>query len=323
MATIEDFEDQSLSEYGGDTGSYSITTSGAHDGTYGLEVSSAALRAISTTNYSLSDGNKYQWWANFSTANGNSHQQTLFFTQDETNNPHCYLCRFRHGINQPGDSRIELLVQDGGGTTSLASQSQISVGTGWYQFEFVAKTDGTREFALLSNDDGVEIRISATDTTWNSGGLGFNIDNGGGSSDTMYWDTIEDASLGGSVVDGIETVSSSGLKTEASSALSSQFPASGSFTVETNSATSVGSSAATLNGELTDLGTESSVDVFFRWSEFAEDQWFETAKTTLTSTGTFSESISGLTSSTTHDFYAVAETPDLEGAGEVLQFTTT
>jgi hypothetical protein len=82
-------------------------------------------------------------------------------------------------------------------------------------------------------------------------------------------------------------------------------------TVETNPAGNVTSDSATLNGNLTDLGTASSVDVSFVWGTTPGGPYDnETTATppTMTAAGTFSASLSGiLLPGTTYYFEAKAD----------------
>ena len=96
--------------------------------------------------------------------------------------------------------------------------------------------------------------------------------------------------------------------------------------ISTLEASSIGFDDATLNGELTDLGEESEVDVFFEWRETGETSWNETTKVERTSTGTFDETISDLDDDTEYEFRAVVEW-DEDGStekreGSTLTFTT-
>ena len=94
-------------------------------------------------------------------------------------------------------------------------------------------------------------------------------------------------------------------------------------TVATNAATAVDSSQATLQGDLTDLGGADSVDVHFRWGT---DPNLETYSTTinqeLTTTGTFSHTLSGLDPDTTYYFQAIATNTAGTDYGDILSFTT-
>jgi len=80
------------------------------------------------------------------------------------------------------------------------------------------------------------------------------------------------------------------------------------YNVTTNSASRVGSSSATLNGDLTGLGGYSSVEVrFVYWEKNNKDSTrTKTDFQSKSSTGTFSDSVSGLKSGTTYVFIANA-----------------
>ncbi len=97
------------------------------------------------------------------------------------------------------------------------------------------------------------------------------------------------------------------------------------FAVETDAATGVDASSATLNGNLTGLGGASSADVQFKyWVQGQQSTTTQfTSFQTLTSTGTFSASVSGLSANTTYVFRAQAR--DSAGtwtAGTTLTLTT-
>lgn len=94
--------------------------------------------------------------------------------------------------------------------------------------------------------------------------------------------------------------------------------------VTTNSASGVGETEATLNGDLIGLGQETQVDVFFQYREQGAGTWQETPRQTTTTTGSFSEAVSGLSNNTTYEFRAAVE---WDGGGEqnfgsILTFIT-
>ena len=93
--------------------------------------------------------------------------------------------------------------------------------------------------------------------------------------------------------------------------------------VSTDSASGVGTDTATLNGTLSDLGGASSSDVHFEYRQVGADSWSTTTAQTLSSTGAFDESVSNLSSSTDHEFRAVAEASDGDtDIGTTSAFTT-
>ena len=96
-----------------------------------------------------------------------------------------------------------------------------------------------------------------------------------------------------------------------------------SLVVTTGDATDVGTDSATLNGSLDDLGGASSADVYFEWRESGAASWNTTAAQTLSSTGSFSDDVTGLSSGTDYEFRAVADASDGDSdAGTTNTFTT-
>lgn len=94
--------------------------------------------------------------------------------------------------------------------------------------------------------------------------------------------------------------------------------------VTTDEATGVGETTATLNGSLTDLGGASSVDVYFEYRETTVTSWSTTAAQTLSETGSFSRSLSGLDDGVDYELRAVASASNGDtDTGTAVSFTTT
>ena len=90
--------------------------------------------------------------------------------------------------------------------------------------------------------------------------------------------------------------------------------------VTTNSASDITTNSATLNGNLTDTGGASSVDVYFEYGETIS-YGLTSATQNRSTTGTFSIPISGLDPYKTYHFRAVAE-GDGSAVGGDKEFTT-
>jgi len=92
--------------------------------------------------------------------------------------------------------------------------------------------------------------------------------------------------------------------------------------VSTLDATGVSGDTATLNGEITSLGDEASVDVFFRY-RVQNGEWVETEeKQTISEAGTFNEDIINLQSNENYEYKAVVEWNGYEDTGEMNTFFT-
>jgi hypothetical protein len=85
----------------------------------------------------------------------------------------------------------------------------------------------------------------------------------------------------------------------------------------------VTSSGATLLGELDHVGGAESVEVFFEWRPSGTDDWNATDERTRTSTGPYSEEVSGLSADTEYEVRAAVSASDGdETASAPLTFTT-
>ena len=95
------------------------------------------------------------------------------------------------------------------------------------------------------------------------------------------------------------------------------------FLVSTDSATEVAGDSATLNGTLDDLDGASSADVYFEYRETGASSWTTTSTRTLSSTGSFSQSVSGLDTGTEYEYRAVGSAGDGDtDTGGTVTFTT-
>lgn len=94
--------------------------------------------------------------------------------------------------------------------------------------------------------------------------------------------------------------------------------------VSTDAATSVGTNSATLNGSLDTFDNfGDDADVSFEWGQQGNSLPNTENAGTLASPGVFDANLSGLTSGTTYEFRAVAESEGIRAEGAILTFTTT
>lgn len=91
--------------------------------------------------------------------------------------------------------------------------------------------------------------------------------------------------------------------------------------VDTDPATDVGYTSATLNGDLLDMGNASSVDVWFEWGQKGDGLPNSTTRQSRTSAGSFSEDVT-VSDGTTYEFEAYSDTGSIVESGGVLEFTT-
>jgi subtilisin len=92
--------------------------------------------------------------------------------------------------------------------------------------------------------------------------------------------------------------------------------------VETCDATNISSTQATLNGQLTTLGSFASVKVWFAIAKVGENVSYDTPMQTMTNTGLFSYNKTGLLPGTQYWFFAIAYNGVNAVIGNELVFTT-
>ncbi|MBI2853339.1 MAG: S8 family serine peptidase [Chloroflexi bacterium] len=114
-------------------------------------------------------------------------------------------------------------------------------------------------------------------------------------------------------VDGLENIGALGAGRSAGYALKG-------LRVATSAASSIGTTTATLNGNLSSLGTSPSVSVSFQWSTAPGTYPNETPPSVMTTTGAFAANLSGLTANGTYYFRAKAA-GSVVAYGSELSFT--
>ncbi|WP_254272276.1 hypothetical protein [Haloarcula marina] len=97
----------------------------------------------------------------------------------------------------------------------------------------------------------------------------------------------------------------------------------GGPTVTTEAVTDVTAVSATLNGTLSDLDGADSAACYFEWRQVGGTDWNATTSETLSTTGSFSASLTGFDDSVDYEYRAVADAADGESTtGSTVRFTT-
>ena len=94
------------------------------------------------------------------------------------------------------------------------------------------------------------------------------------------------------------------------------------ISVETDPATDVTHSSATLHGTVTELSGVETVDVYFEYRDGSSSTWTTTGVQQLTDAGSFTAEIDELESDTAYEYRAIAEGDAESDAGETLTFST-
>lgn len=98
-------------------------------------------------------------------------------------------------------------------------------------------------------------------------------------------------------------------------------------TVETNDATGINTSEATLNAEVVNFSSEddSDVEAWFEWKQSDASTWNETTKQTFSVPQTYDETLGGLNTDEQYDFRAQAHLVtdnSVDDTGSTLDFWT-
>jgi len=190
ITALDSFEDGDITEYGGDTGGFVVQNSIAFDGTQALNYNGGA--SISTLDFSVATGETPlgAFLRSDSLTSGvTSRPRFLFATQSETAKPECYILQ----IDVAGGTQaFELRKRQGGSTSVLGAKAPNLSTSTWYKLvvtQWAANGDITVE--IRQSDDTTITSISATDTAFSSGGIGWE----GATDDDHYYDFAFNTSL--------------------------------------------------------------------------------------------------------------------------------
>lgn len=164
---VDSFEDQSLSEYGGDTGSFSFVTSpGVTDGTYALQNNNTGVvQSTSGLDNYPSQGDTVRH--DHHITESQAALGFLLFTQDETNTPEGYMIR-------PSDvsDAFQIYRVDAGSFTLLDEDTTVTFSQG-DQLEIDVSPTASGVDATCKRSGSEIASVTTTDTTYTSGGMGW------------------------------------------------------------------------------------------------------------------------------------------------------
>jgi hypothetical protein len=184
----DDFDDGTKSEYSGDTSLFTVDSSFAYGGAYGLDAtgheSDKATDGIARFDQTVSQGEIIRYLQYIDTSAGSGDEVcTLFGVQSPvTANQNYAVC-----LEQFGTDRISLVknAQNTDTSGTVLASSTVSYTTGWYEVEIDWQNTDDIDVSLLK-DGSLIATTSANDGTYTSGGMGFTFwfQNGGWDSYT-------------------------------------------------------------------------------------------------------------------------------------------
>jgi serine protease len=190
VTIVDDFEDGDLSEYIFDRGSsgVSVVSSPAYSGSQALEISGDNTEMISTSGLSTypSAGNTFSYWIR---ATGGADDVNLTYgVQDHDN-------RYFVRVDFANDD-LMLFTYKSASSDKLDGVDPSLSEDEWYEVEVDWGTNGGHTVTLYDSAGAQLGRVTGSDSTWTSGGIGYD---GylGSSSGSAYFDYVTIGSTGG------------------------------------------------------------------------------------------------------------------------------
>jgi hypothetical protein len=184
-AVIDDFEDGDISEYSGATGNATVQTSTVFNGTYALQFDTSGGANTITSTSGLSNypsrGDTFQWyWRHSAGSTSSGMAFAVSAAPFGSNDAYTFVIR--------GDSvnSIALRRYDGGSRTTIATTNYDVPSGSWFKAYVDFQSTITCEVRDLN--DNTLASISASDSNYDSGGIGWRLNDKTGSASTAYND---------------------------------------------------------------------------------------------------------------------------------------
>lgn len=181
---FDDFEDNDIAEYSGDTTLFQTDTTFNYNGNFGLEASDTNEKTdngLYDTTDVAGQGEIIRYLQYIDTSAGSGDETCTYFGVQGMGSNYG-ICLALFGIDRM--ALVEDVEFNDSSGTVLASTT-VSFVTGWHEVEIDWQTSGTMD-VTLSRSGSVVATTSATDSTYTSGGIGFGFwfQNGGWDSYT-------------------------------------------------------------------------------------------------------------------------------------------
>jgi hypothetical protein len=185
-SVVDNFEDGDLSEYSGSTGDFNVQQTTVFEGSYALErpgiPGTTAITSTSGLNHYPSRGGKFQYRFR-ATANAGRDAYVGFARQSEVEIADGY--EIRTGLD---DDNLEIALRDGGFT--VLNETPLV----WPRDEWLrVRVDWGREstdditVTVFGASNSELASVTATDSTFDAGGVEFFSSSGGGA---VFWDEV-------------------------------------------------------------------------------------------------------------------------------------
>ncbi len=178
FSVYDDFEDDNITEYSGDTTLFNVGTAYAYQGTYGLDASgnetNKTIDGIYRTSVTVSQGETIRFLQNISAAGTLDEVCTLFGVQSPGSNNNNYAICLEQVAGTDRMSIAEnVQSSDSDGTGVVLASTTVAYSPGWYEVEIRWGTNNTILATLYDSSDVFVASTSVVDTSYTSGGIGF------------------------------------------------------------------------------------------------------------------------------------------------------
>lgn len=188
LAVLDNFEDNDISDYNGDTADFNVQTGTVQDGTYALEATAAAGSKIWTTTHTFGSGSEWFFRLNI----GSTSEASFLFGVEDGDN--YYEARVD---NNNGNIEIGY-EEDGGGFTSINSTAATIPDGEWLdcRVKWEANGDITLDVDDANNSDVASLTVN--DTRFDGDGLGFGFKTVDANA-AKYFDSVEMKAVGAAI----------------------------------------------------------------------------------------------------------------------------
>ena len=181
FVAVDDFEDNDITEYSGDTAKFQTEAASAFGGSYGVgPVSDTDFTndGIARFDQTVSQGQIIRYMQYIDTSAGSNNEAcTIFAVQSPVaDNENYAVCLVQFLTDRMEIVRDAERGGNSGGSVELASTT-VTYTTGWYEVEIDWQTDDTIDVSLYTAAGSLVATSSVVDANYTSGGYGF-----------TYWD---------------------------------------------------------------------------------------------------------------------------------------
>ena len=175
FSTFDDFEDNNITEYSGDTGLFTTGTTFAYERTRGLDAvgteNSQTTDGIYRVSATTTQGKTIRYFQYVNTTTGSSDESCALFgiQTPGANNNNYAVCLALFGTDRVTISK-DVSSNETSGT--VLATSSITFVTGWHEIEIDWKTNNTIDVTVYRSGT-VVATTSATDSSYTTGGMGF------------------------------------------------------------------------------------------------------------------------------------------------------